>query len=187
MNIFKKIFLKKKTRKNMISDNAGQNSFDNYDFSVFDETVPLNNFEFEDFGATVLLNSDDSNYSDETVLLNSPVEEKAKEIENSSIETMLNKIYLINPLSGEKVKVSKQIFTIGSGNDVDYKIYKPNVSSNHALIFVKDANEFYMVDNSSTNGTQVEGVSIEPMKMVSIENGDLITFGEELYQFYIEE
>ncbi len=216
MNIFKKLFSKKKTKENITPDNAYQNSFinDNYDFSKADQTVklsdietydevtqplnhqeavdentvPLNNFEFEDFGATVLLNSDISDHSDDTVLLNNSIEEKAsEEQQHISVETMLNKIYLINPLSGGKININKQIFTIGSGNDVDYIIYKSSVSSNHASIFIKDTNEFYIVDNSSTNGTQVEGVSIEPMKMVTIENGDLITFGEELYQFYIEE
>ena len=70
---------------------------------------------------------------------------------------------------------------------MDYTISKPSVSGNHAAVLLKSGNEFYVVDNGSTNGTQVEGVSIEPMKMVSVENGDLITFGKELYQFYIEE
>ena len=94
---------------------------------------------------------------------------------------------MINPLLGEKVNINKQIFTIGSGSEMDYTISKPSVSGNHASILLKTGNEFYIVDNGSTNGTQVEGVSIEPMKMISIENGDLITFGKELYQFYIEE
>lgn len=147
----------------------------------------MKDFELDDFGATVLLSENDSDISDETVLLKSIIEEKPVDLQNHSIKSILNKIYLINPLSGEKVNVNKQIFTIGSGNEMDYTISKSSVSGNHAAILLKTGDEFYIVDNGSTNGTQVEGVSIEPMKMVSIENGDLITFGEELYQFYIEE
>lgn len=213
MNIFKKLFSKNKDSKKANSDNTVQNDFIGYEFSQCDETVklsnsetydevtqplypqseiknntvPLKEFELDDFGATVLLSENDSDISDETVLLNSTVEDKPVELQNLSIKSILNKIYLINPLSGEKVNVNKQIFTIGSGSEMDYTISKASVSGNHASILLKTVNEFYIVDNGSTNGTQVEGVSIEPMKMVLIENGDLITFGEELYQFYIEE
>lgn len=213
MNIFKKLFSKNKDRKKTEPDNTVQNDFTGYelsqcdetvklsDFETYDEvtqplyspsgvnndTVSLKDFELDDFGATVLLSENDSDISDETVLLNSTVEDKPVELQNLSIKSILNKIYLINPLSGEKVNVNKQIFTIGSGSEIDYTISKASVSGNHASILLKTVNEFYIVDNGSTNGTQVEGVSIEPMKMVLIENGDLITFGEELYQFYIEE
>lgn len=213
MNMFKKLFSKNKNSKKANLDNTVQNDFIGCEVSQYDETVklsayeiqnevtqplysqsevnsnamPLKDFELEDVGATVLLSENNSDISDETVLLNSVIEDKQVELQNPSLKSILNKIYLINPLSGEKVNINKQIFTIGSGNEVDYKICKPSVSSNHASIFLKTANNFYIVDNSSTNGTQVEGVSIEPMKMVDIENGDLITFGEELYQFYIEE
>lgn len=211
MNFLKKLFSKKqnKEKKELVDE---QNEFTGYDLSQYDETVklsasetydevtqplyplsevnddtvPLRDFELNDFGATVLLNENHFETSDETVLLNSTIVENPVESQNLSIEAILNRIYLINPLSGDKVNINKQIFTIGSGNEVDYRINKSSVSSNHASIFLKAANEFYIVDNSSTNGTQIEGVSIEPMRMVLIENGDLITFGEELYQFYIE-
>lgn len=212
MNIFKKLFSKNKDSKKAKLDNSVQNDYTDYEFPQCDETVklsdfendevtqplypqleinndtvPLKDFELDDFGATVLLSENDSDISDETVLLKSIIEEKPVDLQNHSIKSILNKIYLINPLSGEQVNVNKQIFTIGSGNEMDYTISKSSVSGNHAAILLKTGDEFYIVDNGSTNGTQVEGVSIEPMKMVSIENGDLITFGEELYQFYIEE
>ena len=212
MNIFKKLFSKNKDSKKAKPDNSVQNDYTDYEFPQCDETVklsdfendevtqplypqleinndtvPLKDFELDDFGATVLLSENDSDISDETVLLKSIIEEKPVDLQNHSIKSILNKIYLINPLSGEKVNVNKQIFTIGSGNEMDYTISKSSVSGNHAAILLKTGDEFYIVDNGSTNGTQVEGVSIELMKMVSIENGDLITFGEELYQFYIEE
>lgn len=209
MNIFKKLFSK---NKNIESNNVVQNDFTDYVFSKYDETVklsdsktcdevtqplyplskvnndtvPLKDFESNDFSATVLLSGNHFDISDETVLFNSIIEEKSVDLQKFSIESIINKIYLINPLSGEKININKLIFTIGSGNEVDCTVNAPSVSGNHASVFLKAANEFYIVDNGSTNGTQVEGVSIEPMKMVSIENGDLITFGEELYQFYIE-
>lgn len=212
MNFLKKLFPKKQNKENTELVNE-QNEFTGYALSQYDETVklrdsetydevtqplyplsevnddtvPLRDFELDNFGATVLLNEDHFETSDETVLLNSTIEENPVESQNFSIEFNLNRIYLINPLSGEKVNINKPIFTIGSGNEVDYTINKSSVSNNHAAIFLKSANEFYIVDNNSTNGTQLEGVPIEPMKMVYIENGDLITFGEELYQFYIEE
>ncbi len=213
MNIFKKLFSKNKDSKKAKLDNTVQNDFIGCEFPQCDETVklsdsetydevtqslypssgvnndtvPLKDFKLDDFGATVLLSENDSDISDETVLLKSTIEEKPVDLQNPSIKLNLNKIYLINPLSGEKINVNKQIFTIGSGDEMDYTISKPSVSGNHVAILLKTGNEFYIVDNGSTNGTQVEGVSIEPMKMVSVENGDLITFGEELYQFYIEE
>ena len=213
MNIFKKLFSKNKDSKKAKPDNTVQNDFTGYELSQCDETVklsdsetydevtqplypysevnndtvPLKDFELDDFGATVLLSENNSDISDEIVLLNSTIEKNPVELQNLSIKSILNKIYLINPLSGEKINVNKQIFTIGSGNEMDYTISKPSVSGNHAAVLLKSGNEFYVVDNVSTNGTQVEGVSIEPMKMVSVENGDLITFGKELYQFYIEE
>lgn len=210
MNIFMKLFSKKKNKDNLTTDINSQNVLSNYN-PHFDETVmlknddcyeelpeasyvkkinnndtvPITNFELDDFGETVLLSDNDFKTSDETVLLNNNNNEsKTEEINGLKL---LSHIFLMNPLSGEKINIYKQIFTIGSGNDVDCKICKSSISNNHASIFIKNAGEFYVVDNGSTNGSQVEGVSIEPMKMVSIENGDLIAFGDELYQFYIEE
>lgn len=212
MNIFKKLFSKKKIEENITTDNIYQNSFagGNYQSDetvklnnsndcdpltqllsklqdIDDSTVPLTNFEFEDFGETVLRSNDDCITSDETVLLNNSNCEEESKSNNSSKSFSLDSAFLINPLSGEKVNIDKQIFTIGSGYDVDCKIDKPGVSSNHATIFIKGVGEYYIVDNGSTNGSQVDGAVIEPMKMISIDNGDLITFGNELYQFYIEE
>ncbi len=180
MNMFKNLFSKK--QKNSGADHNSENVSSYYN-NNFDDTVKLNGFVSENFGETVLLNGNDLSNSDETVLLNN-IETKA--IEKNAAKSSSN-IFIINPLSGEKVRIYKQIFTVGSGNNADFRICKSSISNNHASIFIKGPDEFYITDNGSTNGTQVEGATIEPMKMISIDNGDLIAFGDELYQFYIEE
>lgn len=182
----------------VISEQEYGNNYDNYQNSYYnnsnEETVLLNGDssngetvllkESPSYGETVLLNSDSG--FDETVSLSNISNRTINTENNDSKSLLFDNFFLISPLSGKTININKQIFTIGSDKNSDYMICKSSVSNNHASILIKSIDEFYIVDNDSTNGSQVEGVSIEPMKLFPIENGDLITFGEEIYQFYIK-
>ena len=124
---------------------------------------------------TVLTESDTKHKScDETVLLD--------ETEQSPSV----KAYLVRNKTGERIPVTKPLFTIGKmGGSVDYAIYdNPSVSRQHASIVIEYGNCF-IIDNNSTNGTYLEGAAIQPLYKTELENGALITVGDENLQIFM--
>lgn len=74
--------------------------------------------------------------------------------------------YLKRIDDGKIIYITKPAFIIGKDSIIsDYCIDNASISRNHASILC-EANECYVVDNFSTNGTIVEGVRISPNERV---------------------
>lgn len=92
---------------------------------------------------------------------------------------------LVRKATGERVEISKQIFTIGIESYVDYRITGNSaISRSHAKIIVR-GNEFLLMDTNSTNGTYVNGNMIKKNVEVHIENGNKIVFANEEFDFLV--
>lgn len=91
---------------------------------------------------------------------------------------------LVRRKNGENIAVTKAIFKIGKERrKVDYCIDdNTNVSRTHADIIFRDGS-FFIVDNGTTNGTTVNGVSITSGQARKIENNDVIVLADEKFQF----
>lgn len=147
---------------------------------VDDERINLEEASVDNNDDTVILTQNDKNFHfGDTVVLkrNNPSE---------SSEIPIN-FYIISPTTGLKKSISKREFKIGSDLEiVDLLCEGIGVSRHHATIFVENAGCF-IVDNGSTNGTEVEGILLEPFKRYKLENGVLLMFANDVYQFYIEQ
>lgn len=235
MNLFKKLFSKRKKVEETREDLIVQMNVNNYD-SAYGDTVMLNNNEScmnnnDSNDKTVLLNcdqsiseNDDWDLQNMTVALN---QEQSTEFEeppecyqcanqnnddtvilsqnrdsfHAGDTVVLNKCamvkkcnescrnsFLINPSTGEKFLISSGEYKIGNDETiVDLVISKQGISRHHASIFTDKNNDKYIVDNGSTNGTEIEGEELIPFKEYLLENGVLIMFANEVFQFFVEE
>lgn len=96
-------------------------------------------------------------------------------------QTAVASIYYMK--TGERITIDKNTFVIGKGADADFIISNSAVSRMHAKI-VNQNGQFYIIDNASTNGTYVNGKTIEPNQSVEIKNGDLLRFSNEELKFF---
>ena len=93
--------------------------------------------------------------------------------------------FLVNENSGEKIPVTKEVFSMGKdASMVDYAIPgNTTVSRKHAEI-VKRGMHFFLRDKGSTNKTYVEGREIRPEEFVEIHNGTKFKLSNEEFTFY---
>ncbi|MFP3853867.1 MAG: FHA domain-containing protein [Anaerolineales bacterium] len=79
---------------------------------------------------------------------------------------------------GRSYRINQNPFTIGrSGNTLDF-VYS-GVSRSHAQIEYRNGT-FYLRDNDSTNGTTLNGESIEPKQDVALSSGDKLGIGKRV-------
>ncbi len=124
-------------------------------------------------------------YSDETNLLNSSAANEIYiEEESTNRVSITDMPYLKKIDNGKIIYITKPKFIIGKDSSFsDCCIDNASISRNHASI-ICEANECYVVDNNSTNGTIVEGVRISPYERVEVFDGSIITFSDETFQFF---
>ncbi|MBQ6380011.1 MAG: trypsin-like peptidase domain-containing protein [Clostridia bacterium] len=92
---------------------------------------------------------------------------------------------LINLSTNERVAITKPYFKIGKdASRVDYCVKNPAVSRFHASIVTK-GNQYYLIDNATTNHTYVNGSMISPNVEIRIFNGAKITLADEKFEFRI--
>lgn len=93
--------------------------------------------------------------------------------------------FIVNESSGEKIPVSKEVFSMGKdASMVDYAIPgNTTVSRKHAEI-IKRGMHFFLSDKGSTNKTYVEGREIRPEEFVEIHNGTKFKLSNEEFTFY---
>ena len=93
--------------------------------------------------------------------------------------------FLVNENSGEKIPVTKEVFSLGKdASMVDYAIPgNTTVSRKHAEI-IKRGMHFFLSDKGSTNKTYVEGREIRPEEFVEIHNGTKFKLSNEEFTFY---
>jgi pSer/pThr/pTyr-binding forkhead associated (FHA) protein len=77
--------------------------------------------------------------------------------------------------------------TIGRGQDNQYILYDPRVSSHHAVISYLRQGFFTITDTGSTNGTFVNGLRLTPHIPQILHSGDTICLGDTILRFQIRE
>lgn len=91
------------------------------------------------------------------------------------LHTEKGEIYF--PLTG------KNYWTVGRNKDNDLMIRDHCISRNHAIIQSAQAEEFYLVDLGSRNGTFINGRRVGIP--VTLRDNDQITFGKTEVEFYL--
>lgn len=96
--------------------------------------------------------------------------------------------YLIRRRTGEKVVIDRSPFRVGKErNQCDYCVPDNSaVSRNHADIF-RENGACYIQDNSSTNGTYINGRRIASYQKMKLENEVQLRLANEDFLFYTEE
>lgn len=94
---------------------------------------------------------------------------------------------LISQRNGETVFLSKFPFYVGSLSEyMDYVIPKDTVSRFHAKFVLRDKTVL-LVDLNSTNGTKINGKTLNVQEQALLCNGDRVLFADEEYVFYEKE
>lgn len=91
---------------------------------------------------------------------------------------------LVHTATGRTIVINKASFWVGK-EDVDILIDKDVISRKHAEIITR-GNNYFIIDNNSTNKTYVDGKAIPGKAAVEIYNGTRIKFVDEEYTFYID-
>jgi len=77
---------------------------------------------------------------------------------------------------------------IGRDARRDFVILHSTVSKRHACLFYEDELACWrLVDSGSTNGTQARGRTLQPGEPVTLQDGDVITFGKVDFLFFSPE
>ncbi len=94
--------------------------------------------------------------------------------------------YLLRQRTGERIEMGKPMFKIGKSHlHADYAIEgNPAISRVHALI-QQVSGKYVIKDNSSTNGTFVDGVRVLPGEERELTQGVEIRLGDEKFTFEI--
>lgn len=71
-----------------------------------------------------------------------------------------------------------KIINIGSNFRNDLVVSGPSVSRYHATVKIDKKGHAFIVDNNSTNGTQVNGIKVTPNQPTRIKRGDNIVVGD---------
>lgn len=113
----------------------------------------------------------------ETVILNADIMQ----------QQMYVQPYLIRIRYNERIALNKTVYSIGK--DVNYADYcimdNSAISRMHANI-ISRGEEYFVVDNNSTNHTYVNGMMIPSNVEVQITNGARIHFADEEFEFKVE-
>lgn len=100
-------------------------------------------------------------------------------------DQFINYPYIIRVKDFERIDINKDTFKLGTDKEVvDYYIDNSAVSRNHADIISNDG-VYYVKDNNSTNGTFINGAPINLKGEIQINDGDIITLGNEDFEFHI--
>ncbi|MCH5273269.1 MAG: FHA domain-containing protein [Lachnospiraceae bacterium] len=104
-----------------------------------------------------------------------------------SVKKEGRELMLVSEKTGERIRLAKFPFYIGSlAGYVDYVMKNDTVSRFHAK-FVKENGEVFLIDLNSTNGTKVNGHSLNVQEKVRLLPGDCIFFADEKYRFLAED
>ena len=85
----------------------------------------------------------------------------------------------------ESMEANRETVSIGRREENDLVFNHESISGDQALIHhLPNSNRYALEDLKSTNGTRLNGVSIEPETKVGLREGDVITFGQCSFLFY---
>lgn len=126
-------------------------------------------YQQRDFGQTVILNEEN-----ETTLLEG----------TTLLDDMEESGYLVMISSNQEYPLTNRKTVLGSSDDCDVVLTRSVVSRHHA--FVEHTQQgFYLVDNSSTNGTFLNGIKVQPDTQHELHHGDQIRLANERIEFQI--
>lgn len=112
---------------------------------------------------------------------------KAESNINSGEKTGKNEVIyakLIRLDTKQEIPISNVIFRIGKNmGDIDYIIENNTSISRHHADIMRKGNEFFILDNNSTNHTFVNEKQIMPGEYVPIKGGDLIRLSDVSFRF----
>lgn len=112
---------------------------------------------------------------------------KAENNINSGERTGKNEVIyakLIRLDTKQEIPISNVIFRIGKNmGDIDYIIENNTSISHHHADIMRKGNEFFILDNNSTNHTFVNEKQIMPGEYVPIKGGDLIRLSDVSFRF----
>ncbi len=85
--------------------------------------------------------------------------------------------YWVSPLA-KRQSFSLERLSIGRSAENDLVLRHASVSKNHAFIEYDDRDLFYVSDEGSTNGTQINGRTLTAGDLEVLQPGDAVRFGE---------
>jgi len=113
----------------------------------------------------------------ETVILNADIMQ----------QQMYVQPYLIRIRYNERIALNKTVYSIGKDvNHADYCIMDNSAISRMHANIISRGEEYFVVDNNSTNHTYVNGMMIPSNVEVQIINGARIHFADEEFEFRVE-
>ena len=131
-----------------------------------------------------------SNAKAETSLLNisSELEQSSSPSEGTQLLfNYENRAYIIKNENGnniDKIFIDDKQFSVGrEKNSVDYVLEDRSISKKHAT-FKTLGEEYFIIDNSSSNGTYLNGKRLQAEQEYKIKNGDIVSFAKQEFQFY---
>lgn len=100
--------------------------------------------------------------------------------EPANIKT--TQLYLVRKVDGDVIKITKDKFVIGKSKYSDYQVTQNNtVSRSHAIVHIVDG-KYYIEDNSSKNGTFIDGARIQANIKNELEVGQSVRMSDEIFE-----
>lgn len=84
-------------------------------------------------------------------------------------------IILSEPLRGEVIELTQDVYTIGQSEDNDIVLSESTVSRHHAKLLKDKSGSYHLSDLDSTNKSRVNGVVVSSQEL---KNSDIISCGE---------
>ncbi len=97
----------------------------------------------------------------------------------------MSQIVVSTPGTEDKrtVRCDRDELTIGRASDSDIVLPTTSVSRHHASLIRENADLFFVVDQGSENGTQLNGTVLRPHERYVLRNGDTLTIEGHHLQF----
>lgn len=122
--------------------------------------------------------------NDQTQLQLDTPEEKKSSFGFGKKSSTSSTAILLRDKNQEEIRVLKERFVIGNNPlKCDYScLSNEAISRVHAEI-VKKGNDYYLIDNNSTNKTYINDERLTPKTQYKLTDGDKVKFANELYTF----
>lgn len=92
---------------------------------------------------------------------------------------------LIRRLTQEARVIDKDVFRIGTAEQMDYRLDNHRISRDH-LSVLKNGDSICVVENQASNGTYVNGVRLKKEDVIELHHGDIIQIADEEFQFRVQ-
>ena len=81
------------------------------------------------------------------------------------------------PMRGTSFQLPNESYTIGRSESCDICIPDSTISGHHCTLFQADEGVYMLRDEGSTNGSSLNGETLEPEHEVLLKNGDIFQLG----------